>query len=37
MEDDVRQSLEAGFLKHLTKPVNLPALQATLREVVREA
>jgi PAS domain S-box-containing protein len=37
MEDDIRQSLEAGFLKHLTKPVNLPALQATLREVAREA
>ena len=36
MEDDVRQSLEAGFLKHLTKPVNLPVLQATLREVARE-
>jgi PAS domain S-box-containing protein len=37
MEDDIRQSLEAGFLKHLTKPVNLPVLQATLREVAREA
>jgi PAS domain S-box-containing protein len=36
MEDDIRQSLEAGFLKHLTKPVNLPVLQATLREVARE-
>jgi len=37
MEDDIRQSLEAGFLKHMTKPVDLSALQATLREVVREA
>jgi PAS domain S-box-containing protein len=37
MEEDVRQSLEAGFLKHLTKPVNLPVLQATLREVAHEA
>jgi PAS domain S-box-containing protein len=36
MEEDVRQSLEAGFLKHLTKPVNLPVLQATLREVTRK-
>jgi CheY-like chemotaxis protein len=36
MEEDIRQSLEAGFLKHLTKPVDLPALQATLREVARE-
>ena len=33
MEEDVRQSLEAGFEKHLTKPVSLPQLQATLREV----
>ena len=37
MEDDIRQSLEAGFLKHLTKPVDLTALQATLREVARES
>ena len=37
MEEDVRQSLEAGFAKHLTKPVNLQALQAALREVAREA
>ncbi len=36
MEEDIRQSLEAGFLKHLTKPVDLPVLQATLREVARE-
>ena len=33
MEEDVRQSLEAGFERHLTKPVSLPQLQATLREV----
>jgi two-component system CheB/CheR fusion protein len=33
MEEDVRQSLEAGFARHLTKPVSLPQLQATLREV----
>jgi CheY-like chemotaxis protein len=36
MEEDVRQSLEAGFLKHLTKPVSLPSLEATLQEVARE-
>jgi PAS domain S-box-containing protein len=33
MEEDVRQSLEAGFERHLTKPVSLPQLQATLREI----
>jgi two-component system CheB/CheR fusion protein len=33
MEEDVRQSLEAGFRKHLTKPVNMEALKAALREV----
>jgi len=33
MEEDVRQSLEAGFARHLTKPVSLPQLQAALREV----
>ncbi len=33
MEEDVRQSLEAGFARHLTKPVSLPQLQAALHEV----
>jgi two-component system CheB/CheR fusion protein len=33
MEEDVRQSLEAGFERHLTKPVSLPQLQAVLREI----
>jgi two-component system, chemotaxis family, CheB/CheR fusion protein len=33
MEEDVRQSLEAGFTRHLTKPVSLPQLQAALREI----
>ncbi|HEY3570195.1 MAG TPA: ATP-binding protein [Thermoanaerobaculia bacterium] len=33
MEEDVRQSLEAGFARHLTKPVSLPQLQAALREI----
>jgi CheY-like chemotaxis protein len=36
MEEDVRQSLEAGFRKHLTKPVSLPLLEAALREAARE-
>lgn len=34
MEEDVRRSLEAGFSRHLTKPVSLQALQAAIREVV---
>lgn len=33
MEEDVRRSHEAGFGRHLTKPVSLPQLQAALREV----
>ena len=36
MEEDVRQSLEAGFRKHLTKPVSLPLLEAALQEAARE-
>ena len=35
MEDDVRRSREAGFSKHLTKPVSLPALEAAIRQTVR--
>jgi two-component system CheB/CheR fusion protein len=31
-EDDVRRSLEAGFLRHLTKPVNFKALEAVIHE-----
>jgi CheY-like chemotaxis protein len=34
MEEDVRRSHEAGFRRHLTKPVSLPQLQAALREIV---
>jgi CheY-like chemotaxis protein len=33
MEEDVRQSLEAGFRQHLTKPVNLHSLKKALQEV----
>jgi PAS domain S-box-containing protein len=41
MEEDVRRSHEAGFDRHLTKPVTLQTLEAAisqvlLREVVRE-
>jgi len=36
MEEDVRRSLEAGFDRHLTKPVTLQALEATIWQVVRQ-
>jgi signal transduction histidine kinase len=35
MEDDVRKSRDAGFDEHLTKPVNLDRLRATLADVLR--
>ena len=35
MEDDVRRSHEAGFARHLTKPVNRQALETTIRQVVQ--
>ena len=31
MEEDLRRSKEAGFLEHLTKPVDLPTLEAALQ------
>jgi two-component system CheB/CheR fusion protein len=31
-EEDVRRSLEAGFARHLTKPVNIHALEAAILE-----
>jgi CheY-like chemotaxis protein len=34
MEEDLRRSKEAGFERHLTKPINFQALQAVLREFV---
>jgi CheY-like chemotaxis protein len=37
MEEDVRRSLEAGFERHLTKPVNLQALQSAIQETARGA
>jgi len=36
MEDDVRRSLDAGFRRHLTKPVSLQALEAAIRQVLRQ-
>jgi CheY-like chemotaxis protein len=37
MEEDVRRSLDAGFERHLTKPINLQALQAAIQETLRSA
>jgi CheY-like chemotaxis protein len=34
MEDDVRRAAEAGFARHLTKPVDFDALLATIRELL---
>ncbi|HEY8665633.1 MAG TPA: ATP-binding protein [Tepidisphaeraceae bacterium] len=34
MEEDVRKSIEAGFIAHLTKPINVQFLQATIRDLV---
>jgi DNA-binding response OmpR family regulator len=36
MEEDIRKSREAGFLAHLTKPVNLQELETVLSRVMRE-
>jgi PAS domain S-box-containing protein len=33
MEEDVRRSREAGFARHLTKPVDLDTLRAAIRQV----
>jgi PAS domain S-box-containing protein len=35
MEEDVRRSLDAGFARHLTKPINLQALHAAIQETLR--
>lgn len=37
MEDDVRRSIEAGFVEHLTKPIDVEALQAAIGRVGRAA
>jgi len=36
MEEDIRKSREAGFLAHLTKPVNVQELEAVVSRVMRE-
>ncbi|HYG63499.1 MAG TPA: ATP-binding protein, partial [Thermoanaerobaculia bacterium] len=36
MEEDLRKSREAGFEKHLTKPVNIQTLDTTIRQVAGE-
>jgi signal transduction histidine kinase len=33
MESDIRQTREAGFQKHLTKPINLVELEAAIQEI----
>ena len=33
MEEDIAKSMQAGFNAHLTKPVNLQALEATMRRL----
>jgi two-component system CheB/CheR fusion protein len=37
MEEDVRRSLEAGFDRHLTKPINLQALQTAIQKTTGQA
>lgn len=37
MEDDLRKSREAGFRRHLTKPVNLQVLEEAIQEATRGA
>jgi PAS domain S-box-containing protein len=34
MEEDVRKSKEAGFIEHLTKPINFSRLQAVISELI---
>jgi CheY-like chemotaxis protein len=33
MDDDIRRSNEAGFVAHLTKPVDYPKLEAMIQRV----
>ncbi|WP_435015511.1 response regulator [Tundrisphaera sp. TA3] len=37
MEEDIRQSREAGFIAHLTKPLDFSKLDAMIRRVASEA
>jgi CheY-like chemotaxis protein len=36
MEDDVRRSVEAGFVEHLVKPVSVPQLREAIRRVASD-
>ena len=36
MEQDVAQSTEAGFEAHLTKPINVHVLEATVRQLAEQ-
>jgi len=33
LDSDLQRSFDAGFLAHLTKPVNFASLEATIRQV----
>lgn len=33
MESDIQQTKEAGFQKHLTKPINFVELEAAIQEM----
>jgi hypothetical protein len=37
MDSDIQRCLEAGFAEHLTKPINVKALEAAIDRVVRVA
>jgi two-component system CheB/CheR fusion protein len=37
MEEDIRKSHEAGFEKHLTKPIDAEVFKAAIRQFVRAA
>jgi CheY-like chemotaxis protein len=36
MEDDIRRSVEAGFTAHLTKPIDLAALESTIQRTMSQ-
>jgi CheY-like chemotaxis protein len=36
MDSDIEQSLNAGFSRHLTKPINVAALRKTINELMLE-
>jgi CheY-like chemotaxis protein len=36
MDNNIRDSLEAGFSQHLTKPIKLDQLRAVIEQISRE-